>query len=131
MIFSFRFFVPLQVYDLLVNLDGCKYGNQSGCVVNLNVRGQGLPGPKLQTVSKACSESETDCVLTMFHPEVNSWNYLEIQSTVDEELTASLSFVLKGLLLLLSYSVITDSRQTANKSSAESTLQYFVHLHLF
>jgi hypothetical protein len=96
-IFFSRFYVPLQSHELLVNLNGCNYGNQSGCAVTLKVRGHGLPGPKATTVSKICSETETDCVLQLFQPEVNAWNYLEIQSTVDETLTASISFVLKGL----------------------------------
>ncbi|XP_053394085.1 post-GPI attachment to proteins factor 6-like [Mercenaria mercenaria] len=91
----YKFYVPLQAHDLLVKLNDCKYGNQSGCAVTLNSRGQGLPGPKPSTVSQICSETDPDCVLELFHPEVNAWNYLEIQSAVDETWTASLLFVLK------------------------------------
>ena len=93
----FRFYVPLQAHDLQVQLKGCNYGNQSGCLVTLKSRGHGLPGPKTTTVTNMCSETEADCVLKLLNPEVNAWNYLEIQSTAEETLTATLSFVMKGM----------------------------------
>ncbi|KAL4236436.1 Transmembrane protein 8A [Mactra antiquata] len=90
-----KFFVPLNVHGYIVKLEECRHENNTGCVVSMRTRGRGLPGPVSSTTTITCDVDSTDCDLEDFHPEVNSWQYIEIQSNSDEDLTAILSFVLR------------------------------------